>query len=54
MNILVIAIVILAIVLFILYGFNTALSALLYIAIVLLVIAAIVFLLRFITGKRTH
>ena len=52
MNLLVIAIVIIAVVLLITGGVNTSLNFLLWVGLVLLIIAAIVFLLRFISGRR--
>lgn len=52
MNILVVIIAIVAIVLLFTGGFVQSLNFLLYVGIVLLVIALIVFLLRFITGNR--
>lgn len=52
MNILVVIIVIVAIILLFTGGFVQSLNFLLWVGIVLLVIALIVFLLRFITGNR--
>ncbi|WP_170154386.1 hypothetical protein [Protaetiibacter intestinalis] len=52
MNILGIIIAIIAIVLLFTGGFVQSLNFLLWVGIVLLVIAAIVFLLRFISGRR--
>jgi len=52
MNILVIIIVVVAIILLFTGGFVSSLQFLLYVGIALLVIALIVFLLRFITGNR--
>jgi hypothetical protein len=52
MNILAIIIAIIAIVLLFTGGFVQSLNFLLWVGIVLLVIAAIVFLLRFISGRR--
>jgi hypothetical protein len=51
MNILVLIIAIIAIVLLLTGGFVQSLNFLLWVGIVLLIIAAIVFLLRFITGR---
>jgi hypothetical protein len=51
-NILVVIIAIVAIVLLLTGGFVQSLNFLLWVGIVLLVIAVIVFLLRFITGNR--
>lgn len=53
MNILVAIIAIVAIVLLITGGLNASLNFLLWIGLVLLVIAAIVFLLRFLSGRKT-
>ncbi|MET0975486.1 hypothetical protein [Leifsonia sp. Leaf264] len=52
MNLLVIIIAIVAIVLLLTGGFVQSLNFLLWVGIVLLIIAAVVFLLRFITGNR--
>jgi hypothetical protein len=52
MNILVIIIAIIAVILLLTGGFVQSLNFLLWVGIVLLVIAAIVFLLRFISGNR--
>ncbi|WP_199176706.1 hypothetical protein [Subtercola sp. Z020] len=52
MNILVVIIAIIAIVLLITGGVTQSLSFLIWVGVVLLVIALIVFLLRFITGNR--
>jgi hypothetical protein len=52
MNILVLIIAIVAIVLLFTGGFVSSLNFLLWVGIVLLIIAAIVFLLRFLTGNR--
>lgn len=52
MNILVIIIAIIAVILLLTGGFVQSLNFLLWVGIVLLVIAAIVFLLRFLTGNR--
>jgi hypothetical protein len=52
MNILVIIIAIIAVILLFTGGFVSSLNFLLWVGIVLLVIAAIVFLLRFLTGNR--
>ena len=52
MNILVVIIAIIAIILLLTGGFVHALNFLLWVGIVLLVVAVIVFLLRFITGRR--
>ena len=53
MNILVAIIAIVAIILLITGGLNASLSFLLWVGLVLLVIAAIVFLLRFLSGRKT-
>ncbi len=53
MNILIAIIAIIAVVLLFTGGFVSSLNFLLWVGIVLLVIAAIVFLLRLITGRRT-
>ena len=52
MNILVIVIAIIAVILLLTGGFVSSLNFLLWVGIVLLVIALIVFLLRFLTGNR--
>ncbi|GGF26134.1 hypothetical protein GCM10011399_19480 [Subtercola lobariae] len=52
MNILVAVIAIIAIILLITGGISSSLSFLIWVGVVLLVIALIVFLLRFITGRR--
>ncbi|TQL55217.1 hypothetical protein FB464_2777 [Subtercola boreus] len=52
MNILVVIIAVIAVILLITGGVTQSLSFLLWIGVVLLVIALIVFLLRFITGNR--
>jgi len=52
MNILVIIIAIIAIVLLATGGFVSSLNFLIWVGLVLLVIAAIVFLLRFLSGNR--
>ena len=52
MNILVVIIAIVAIVLLLTGGFVQSLNFLLWVGIVLLVVAVIVFLLRFLTGNR--
>ncbi|MCU1558524.1 MAG: hypothetical protein JWN09_2519 [Microbacteriaceae bacterium] len=52
MNILVIIIAIIAFILLLTGGFVQSLNFLIWVGIVLLVIAAIVFLLRFLTGNR--
>jgi hypothetical protein len=52
MSILAIVIAVIAIILLFTGGFVSSLNFLLWVGIVLLVIAAIVFLLRFITGNR--
>jgi len=54
MNIFLLIIAIVAVVLLLTGGFVSAVQWLLWVGIVLLVIAAIVFLLRFITGNRTR
>jgi hypothetical protein len=54
MNILVLIIAIIAIVLLFTGGFVSSLNFLLWVGIVLLVIAAIIFLLRYITGNRAR
>jgi hypothetical protein len=51
-NILVIVIAIIAVILLLTGGFVSSLNFLLWVGIVLLVIALIVFLLRFLTGNR--
>jgi hypothetical protein len=53
MNILVAIIAIVAVILLFTGGFVQSLNFLLWVGIVLLVIAAIVWLLRFLTGRRT-
>ena len=53
MNVLVIAIAVIAIVLLFVGGFSTAVHWLLWVGIVLLIIAAIVWLLRFIGGRKS-
>jgi hypothetical protein len=52
MNILVVIIAVIAIVLLLTGGFVSSLNFLLWVGIVLLVVALIVFLLRFLTGNR--
>jgi hypothetical protein len=52
MNILVVVIAVIAIVLLLTGGFVSSLNFLLWVGIVLLVVALIVFLLRFLTGNR--
>jgi hypothetical protein len=52
MNILAIILAIIAVILLFTGGFVQALNFLLWVGIVLLVIAAIVFLMRFISGRR--
>jgi hypothetical protein len=54
MNILLLIIAVIAIVLLFTGGFVQSLNFLLWVGIVLLIIAAIVFLLRFITGNRAR
>ncbi|MDJ0315183.1 hypothetical protein [Arthrobacter sp. H35-D1] len=53
MNVLVIAIAVIAIILLFVGGFSTAVHWLLWVGIVLLIIAAIVWLLRFIGGRKS-
>ncbi|MET4782517.1 hypothetical protein [Glaciihabitans sp. UYNi722] len=52
MNILVIIIAVIAVILLLTGGFVSSLNFLLWVGVVLLVIAAIVFLLRFLTGNK--
>lgn len=52
MNILVVVIAVIAIVLLLTGGFVQSLNFLIWVGIVLLVVAAIVFLLRFISGNK--